>query len=1361
MPMKNMKRKFQRCVTCLIAVLLAFSGILLNLTDVRAVSSLGTVTVAVERFTIGQGYLIEPYTMEIQQGDTYEDICRRMLEENGYKYSVSSSKGFYLEGISGADEGTIKVPSCIRSLPAQKDNNNNMIKPPDNSAVNEYAGNNAWLGEFSYSFMSGWMYSVGNNSGYEFPGVGMDQYKAQDGDVFRLQFTLWGYGTDLSGSDVSGNEYYKVGDKTELTRKIAQINQDKDKWFAIEGCKTAYDNAIKQLQKVEVYQKDLDKALEALPEEEPILPESISLNSKSANLTVGDTILLIAEVKPDNVNQLTLNWSSTDSDVAQVDQNGNVTAKAPGEADINVTTQNGKKASCHVKVEDRYIEKIILNMASASLEKDESFVLSVKSYEPSNATETLIVTYESSNSDVASVGEDGTVTAHKSGNAEITVKTRRGVSAVCRVTVGNAQELAEAIEKKINKLPSAAYVDQKNAQDVMDVWYEFSALSEKAQEYVSAEAADKLKKSKTAAEKILEKLENVAKVNQLLSELPAMSEVRLGDADKVAAARDAYEKLTQEEKGKVDENLYAKLLNLERSLKELEKEITNVQEQVNALPESITLEDADTVLAAWDNLQSLSEEQLGLLGEDIVNRLNDAAEQMLACVETAVQNVNITGTPDLTSDMVVSFIAASNACEGMDDELTGRISQDTLELMQKAREWIGSSIHNSGQLSLTASWFIQLDAEDTDAGSAVKKKVESQFSSLASVLMAKTIRYEDIREQNTYEPEKAMELTVDLSGTGEAANRPIAVTAEISKDNKITLKELNTAFDADNNTISFKTKHVGLLLILDAPIDVTGITVPKTTTVGKGETLALNVKYTPSNATINKELKFKSSDSTIVEVDKEGTLKGIKPGSAAVTVSLKSNTSVKAKCKVTVTDKANDLNKSVKQVLTETSSYALSIDTNPTIGSEWFVLGHARGGMDLDSAYFSTYYNHVANYIKEKNGKLTDGAKYTEYSKMIIIMTAIGKDARDIAGYNLFENLADFKKITGQGFNGPIWALIALNSKEEYSTPEMSGVAEQTTEDKLINYILDRECSGGGWAMTGDEADSDITGMTLQALAPYYKEKGHEDITKAVNRALDKLGSMQNTAGGYLSMNAETSESAAQVLTGLCSLGIDPRTDSRFIKNGHWIVENLISYHIDGSGFMHVKAGAANNGGGEAGKVNGMATEQGYYALVAYQRLLDGKTSLYDMSDLTVKPGEEGDGSGTGVEDTEKAGTDGTSGTGSNNNSSGGGSPGTTANTSSKKTTGKTAASKSSDKKTAKKEKKKEDTWSFDGGTYTAKAEDTDTGTAEAEEVSGSAEQNEEINSGSGFGKEVVPYVMCVLCGVAVVGVCVYFKKKG
>ena len=93
-------------------------------------------------------------------------------------------------------------------------------------------------------------------------------------------------------------------------------------------------------------------------------------------------------------------------------------------------------------------------------------------------------------------------------------------------------------------------------------------------------------------------------------------------------------------------------------------------------------------------------------------------------------------------------------------------------------------------------------------------------------------------------------------------------------------------------------------------------------------------------------------------------------------------------------------------------------------------------------------------------------------------------------------------------------------------------------------------------------------------------------------------------------MNCDNSESCAQVIVALCALGIDPAKDERFIKDGNWTVYDLISYHVDNSGFKHVK---------QSSSVNGIATEQGFYALVAYKRFLEGKKSLYDMSDVKIK----------------------------------------------------------------------------------------------------------------------------------------------
>ena len=65
--------------------------------------------------------------------------------------------------------------------------------------------------------------------------------------------------------------------------------------------------------------------------------------------------------------------------------------------------------------------------------------------------------------------------------------------------------------------------------------------------------------------------------------------------------------------------------------------------------------------------------------------------------------------------------------------------------------------------------------------------------------------------------------------------------------------------------------------------------------------------------------------------------------------------------------------------------------------------------------------------MKEHEGNLHD-KKYTEYSRVIVALTAIGKNPADVAGYNLLTPLGDYEKTIWQGMNGPIWALIALDS---------------------------------------------------------------------------------------------------------------------------------------------------------------------------------------------------------------------------------------------------------------------------------------------------------------------------------------------
>ena len=144
-----------------------------------------------------------------------------------------------------------------------------------------------------------------------------------------------------------------------------------------------------------------------------------------------------------------------------------------------------------------------------------------------------------------------------------------------------------------------------------------------------------------------------------------------------------------------------------------------------------------------------------------------------------------------------------------------------------------------------------------------------------------------------------------------------------------------------------------------------------------------------------------------------------------------------------------------------------------------------------------------------------------------------------------------------------------------------------------------------------------MTAMAIQALAPYYKT--NETVKAAVDKALEALSALQRNDGGFGSWGTVNSESCAQVIVALTALGIDPTADSRFVKNDLTVLDALASFYVTGGGFRHTASGDRD----------GMATEQGYYALASYYRFLNGQTSLYDMSDVTVQTAGNTGGNGT------------------------------------------------------------------------------------------------------------------------------------
>lgn len=301
---------------------------------------------------------------------------------------------------------------------------------------------------------------------------------------------------------------------------------------------------------------------------------------------------------------------------------------------------------------------------------------------------------------------------------------------------------------------------------------------------------------------------------------------------------------------------------------------------------------------------------------------------------------------------------------------------------------------------------------------------------------------------------------------------------------------------------------------------------------------------------------------------------------------------------------AADLSKSeIETYLNVISDRQMNTVKNPTYGSvggEWTVIGLARYGT-ITQEYMSIYKSNLKKILDERSGILS-ATKYTEYARVSIALASIEENPANFSGYNLLKPLAEYDNIVDQGINGAVYALIAFDcGGYDIPSPKEDYSGKKTTRELLKKAILDKQLDDGGWAFSGTRGDTDMTAMTIEALAPYYNKE--TNVTAAINKGLTFLSNAQKENGGYVSGAIQNCESTAQVLTAISGLGINI-SDKRFIKNENTILDGLMQYYSDG-GFKHVAGG----------KVNQMATDQAMYALTAYFRNLEDDNGLYEMKD--------------------------------------------------------------------------------------------------------------------------------------------------
>lgn len=300
------------------------------------------------------------------------------------------------------------------------------------------------------------------------------------------------------------------------------------------------------------------------------------------------------------------------------------------------------------------------------------------------------------------------------------------------------------------------------------------------------------------------------------------------------------------------------------------------------------------------------------------------------------------------------------------------------------------------------------------------------------------------------------------------------------------------------------------------------------------------------------------------------------------------------------------------KVYADTKKYIQNNVPAPVVAydrGEWAVLGLARAGVALSDEYIQAYYGKVVAYVQKNmgnDGVLVDPESHnptvTDNERIILALTAIGKDPANVGGKNLLAALQDrnIMQVTNTSdtdINGLVFGLLALNSGNY-------------TQDSywLVQAILTQQNADGSWSSSADTkpvGDVDMTAMALQALAPYCNEGGDTTVNAAVDKALQWL-SAKYKGTGYTS-----AESCAQVVVALSALQLNANSDSSFVKTVDGaptsVLGDLLRYYLgEGQGFKHAASGKT---------ADQKATEQALYAMAAYERYCRRTKALYDMTD--------------------------------------------------------------------------------------------------------------------------------------------------
>ena len=431
---------------------------------------------------------------------------------------------------------------------------------------------------------------------------------------------------------------------------------------------------------------------------------SIQLDKTTLELTYGEDETVTATVSPDDPDDKTVTWASSDESVATVDENGKVTAAGVGTATITATATNGtddtsddKTATCTVTVK---ADKTALNTA---ITEAETYYNSIKDSNPEAAAALL----EAIN-DAKSVANNDNATQDAVDTAATNITNAKAAAEKDAAD----QAAADAVTSTINDLPAADDVTTADKADIEAARKAYDALTDDQKAKVTPETLKKLEDAETAlaaAEKDAADQAAADAVTSTINDLPAADDVTTADKADIEAARKAYDDLTDDQKAKVTPETLKKLEDAEEALAAAEKEEADkaaagtVEEKLNNLPdpENVETTDKEIIEAARKAYDELTDDQKAKIPEEALKKLTDDEEALAAAEKEAADQAaaddvtaiidKLPAAEDVTTDDKAAIEEARKNYDALTEDQKAKVSDETLKKLTDDEEALAAA----------------------------------------------------------------------------------------------------------------------------------------------------------------------------------------------------------------------------------------------------------------------------------------------------------------------------------------------------------------------------------------------------------------------------------------------------------------------------------------------------------------------------------------------------------------------------------------------------------------------------------------------------------------------------------------------